>query len=179
MKGAPNTSTLLLSLGIGLLISWGLVRVRPRYQELQRARTSSSELARRPRASEEEVARLRRQLADERRAKGPAPKPLPPGELSRLAAKAGLAVDVSDPWEPPQQRPGRSRSSEPRSLPARLAEHERERVLIRWSARGDFLGLVRFLDFLGETERACVLELSLSAPESGAGPLHMNMVLAP
>lgn len=180
MKGAPNTPTLLLGLGLGLLCAWGLLRVKPRYQELKRARASSSDLARKPSATPAEVARLRRQLADERREE-PAPgSPLPPGELSRLAATAGLVVDVSDVWEPPASNHRRSSSSrEPASLPARLAEHERERVLIRWRARGGFRGLIHFLESLRAGGRACVLELSLTAPEAGEGPLQMDMVLAP
>lgn len=178
MSGAHRGPQLLLALAAVLAASWGGLRLRPLILERQGAEARTLELASGLSATRAEVEELERQLAREQEA-GRAPgTALTGSDLSRLAAEAGLAVDVSALWDPPPANRALAPGSVA-SLPERLHAQDPGRLIIRWSARGEYASLLRFVDALAGAGHAAVLELSLRTPAGGRGPLHIDMVLTP
>jgi hypothetical protein len=161
-----------------LAAGWGLLRLRPRVLELQAARAQAELLASGPGATREMVAGLERELAREQEAGRASAATLTGSDLSRLAAEAGLAVDVSNLWVAPAA--GRALAPGAAApLAERLHTQDPGRLIIRWSARGEFSSLLRFVDALGRAGHAAVLELGLSRAQGGQGPLHIDLVLTP
>lgn len=175
MSSAPRSLKLLwIALAVSL-VGWGVLRLRPRWTALQTAEAELAKLELAPGATGSEVQALERELAVAK-GRGGQMAALPSRQLSGLAQAAGLRVDGSRVWEP---LPRKGPRSAPRSLVERLRTQAPQRLLIRWSARGEFASVVRFLDGLTDQGQAAVLELSLETPSEGRGALQIEMVLAP
>jgi hypothetical protein len=169
-----------------LLVNGAMFRLRPRWQELrglegqlatlEAERAGAAELAR-------QVAELSRLEAElEARGGGALAARAEPCEvglaLADLAARCGLALESTGPHVAGDAAPGAGRE-EP--LAARLSRADPARQAVRWTARGDYVGLLAFREALpGLPGCPLVLELQVErvrAPLPGQPPLHIRLLL--
>lgn len=168
-----------------LVANWGLFLVRPR---LDRLRGLEAEVERLE-GERERAAGLQTLLADldhveeELAASAPpASSSSPEGfELSALAAACGLTVEAAAPFEAATARYGDDgpAPSSASALTERLRKADPGRRLVRWSAWGDFAGLLAFLERLPSLPgEPVVLDLQVERKRDPGAPLLIRMVLA-
>ena len=174
-----------------LLVNWGMFRLHPRWKELAaldaqlEARagdhTGAEELAR----MVAELERLERELEPAGTSGSPGLDAGDPSEtglaLADLASRCGLYLESSSP----QAAPAAGTTQAQDSLAGKLAKAHPQRPLLRWSAWGDFAGLLAFLEALPALPgQPVVLELQVDRVKSPAPagvdrpPLQIRLLLA-
>ena len=194
---ARRRAVYLVLIALCVLANWGMFRLRPRLTRLQASQAEVAELEQRrgdQRAFITLAAELER-VESQLEASGPAPSAArdpaaDPGlALAALAEQCGLLVESTTPIAAPRA-PGQATqgydapATAPLKGPAeRLQRAFPERPLLRWSAWGDFAGLLQFLEQLPALPgEPVVLELQVERaqrPGAQASPsLIIRLLLA-
>lgn len=168
-----------------VLVNWAMFRLHPRGKELTALTEEivrlepASAAAGQVRTLQAELAAIEEDLA----AVGTtdAARPDPSLDLSSLAAECRLVVETATPFE--SRRTTYEESPQPVTSASGLAERMRridpERRLVRWSAWGDFAGLLAFLDHLPTLPgEPVVLELTIERKRHAGPPLLIRLLLA-
>lgn len=195
---ARRRAVYLVLIALCVLANWGMFRLHPQLARLRSSQAEAAELEKR-RGDEQaflalasELERVEAQLE----AAGPAPHSRDPAAdpglaVSALAQQCGLLVESATPIAAPRASGQPTHGYDPAPAAALKGPAERmqrafpERPLLRWSAWGDFAGLLRFLEQLPDLPgEPVVLELQVErAQRPGAGtepaaPLLIRLLLA-